>query len=210
VQTCQPRGARWAARGCPRSSAGAVRHSSIATRDPLAGIDGTTTVANPYHYADNDPLNKTDPTGLRVCDAALNLSGQMGVKFNDPGASSGGSVIDQIQSQAKRLSTCSQPFNSCLTTSVSFDLSGAAFSGGGLGMDTCKNNPHVDCRNEYYQLGLPDYYTRCGPDMGGVDWPTRDVAEIAGIFLDAIDLGLCGYDVATTDSFLDPHVAYSR
>ena len=36
------------------------------TRDPLDGVDGTpTTEANPYHYADNDPLNKTDPLGLR-------------------------------------------------------------------------------------------------------------------------------------------------
>jgi RHS repeat-associated protein len=33
--------------------------------DPLDGVDGTPTVANPYHYADNDPLNKTDPTGMR-------------------------------------------------------------------------------------------------------------------------------------------------
>jgi RHS repeat-associated protein len=35
------------------------------TPDPLDGLDGTPTVANPYHYADNDPLNKQDPTGLR-------------------------------------------------------------------------------------------------------------------------------------------------
>jgi RHS repeat-associated protein len=31
--------------------------------DPLLGVAGTTTVANPYHYTDNDPLNKTDPSG---------------------------------------------------------------------------------------------------------------------------------------------------
>jgi hypothetical protein len=35
------------------------------TPDPLDGVDGTPTVANPYHYTDNDPLNKTDPLGLR-------------------------------------------------------------------------------------------------------------------------------------------------
>lgn len=35
------------------------------TQDPLDGVDSTPTVANPYHYADNDPLNRTDPTGLR-------------------------------------------------------------------------------------------------------------------------------------------------
>ncbi len=39
------------------------------TRDPLDGEDGTTTVANPYHYTYNDPLNRTDPLGLRPCDA---------------------------------------------------------------------------------------------------------------------------------------------
>jgi len=41
------------------------------TRDPLDAIDGTPTVANPYHYVDNDPLNKTDPLGLRPCDRNL-------------------------------------------------------------------------------------------------------------------------------------------
>ncbi len=35
------------------------------TRDPLDGVNGTTTVANPYHYTDNDPINKVDPTGMR-------------------------------------------------------------------------------------------------------------------------------------------------
>jgi RHS repeat-associated protein len=33
--------------------------------DPLDGVDGTPTVASAYHYADNDPLNKMDPLGLR-------------------------------------------------------------------------------------------------------------------------------------------------
>jgi RHS repeat-associated protein len=41
------------------------------TRDPLDGIDGTTTVSNPYHYVDNDPLNKVDPTGLRTWDSTF-------------------------------------------------------------------------------------------------------------------------------------------
>jgi RHS repeat-associated protein len=42
------------------------------TPDPLDGIDGTPTVANAYHYADNDPLNTTDPLGLRPGDGAIN------------------------------------------------------------------------------------------------------------------------------------------
>ena len=37
----------------------------------MDGIDGTATVANAYHYADNDPLNKTDPLGLRPDDDAF-------------------------------------------------------------------------------------------------------------------------------------------
>jgi RHS repeat-associated protein len=39
--------------------------------DPLDGVDGTTTVANAYHYTDNDPVNSTDPTGLRPDDDDL-------------------------------------------------------------------------------------------------------------------------------------------
>ncbi len=52
-----------------RSGAGVFaarcRVGGVITPDPLDGVDGTPTVANPYHYADNDPLNKTDPLGLR-------------------------------------------------------------------------------------------------------------------------------------------------
>ena len=33
--------------------------------DLLDGVGGTTTIANTYHYANNDPLNQSDPTGLR-------------------------------------------------------------------------------------------------------------------------------------------------
>lgn len=35
------------------------------TVDPLDGVPGETTVTNPYHYANNDPLNQVDPLGLR-------------------------------------------------------------------------------------------------------------------------------------------------
>lgn len=42
------------------------------TRDPLDGVSGTTTVGNPYAYGYNDPLNQTDPTGLRASDSDLN------------------------------------------------------------------------------------------------------------------------------------------
>jgi len=45
------------------------------TRDPVDGQDGTPTVANPYHYVNNDPLNLQDPLGLRPTD-------QEGVNYN--------------------------------------------------------------------------------------------------------------------------------
>ncbi|HEX7131704.1 MAG TPA: RHS repeat-associated core domain-containing protein [Iamia sp.] len=38
------------------------------TRDPLDGVAGTTTVVNPYHYGDNDPVNRADPLGLYAID----------------------------------------------------------------------------------------------------------------------------------------------
>ena len=43
------------------------------TRDPLDGVDGEPTTANPYHYADNDPMNRTDPTRLRP--GGMNFTG---------------------------------------------------------------------------------------------------------------------------------------
>jgi RHS repeat-associated protein len=39
--------------------------ATFTTPDPLDGVNGTTVIANPYHYTDNNPLNKTDPLGLR-------------------------------------------------------------------------------------------------------------------------------------------------
>ncbi len=44
---------------------------TFTTPDPLDGVDGTPTVGNPYHYTDNDPLNKTDPLGLRPGDTEM-------------------------------------------------------------------------------------------------------------------------------------------
>lgn len=41
------------------------------TPDPLPGLPGDVTAANPYPYANNDPLNQTDPLGLRPSDASF-------------------------------------------------------------------------------------------------------------------------------------------
>jgi RHS repeat-associated protein len=34
------------------------------SRDPMPGVPGTTTLANPYHYVNNSPLQGVDPTGM--------------------------------------------------------------------------------------------------------------------------------------------------
>jgi len=52
------------------------RLGRFTTVDLLPGVVGEVTVANPYHYANNDPLNQVDPLGLsplRDADVRLNL-----------------------------------------------------------------------------------------------------------------------------------------
>jgi len=64
------------------------------TKDPLDGVDGQPTVANRYHYVDNDPLNRTDPLGLRPNDVCLNAQLQ-----GDSAAmgSGGGALADHLK-----------------------------------------------------------------------------------------------------------------
>jgi RHS repeat-associated protein len=38
------------------------------TKDPLDGVNGTTVVATPYHYTNNNPVNLVDPLGLQPGD----------------------------------------------------------------------------------------------------------------------------------------------
>ena len=51
---------------------------TFTTTDPLNGIPGTSTANNPYHYADNDPLNRSDPSGLQAGEGAF-LPGKAGM-----------------------------------------------------------------------------------------------------------------------------------
>jgi RHS repeat-associated protein len=44
------------------------------TRDPSDGVDGTTTVANPWHYTNNGSPNAIDPLGLRPSDCSISES----------------------------------------------------------------------------------------------------------------------------------------
>ena len=47
---------------------------TFTTADPLDGVDGTAVVANPYHYAGNDPSDRTDPRGLRSSDCDMSVA----------------------------------------------------------------------------------------------------------------------------------------
>lgn len=53
------------------------------TTDPLPGVPGTTTLNHPYHYTNNNPLNLTDPLGLRPDDGTFDPYDNSGA-LSDP------------------------------------------------------------------------------------------------------------------------------
>ena len=69
----------------------------FATIDPLDGVVGTVVETNPYHYANNDPVNLLDPLGLRpgdndfvVCGVIVTYSGcNVAGRWGDYGYSGG-------------------------------------------------------------------------------------------------------------------------
>ena len=67
---CRPDRARRAA-SCRRNRDYDPTTGTFLTRDPLDGVSGTPTEANPYYYADNDALNRADPLGLRSGDCEM-------------------------------------------------------------------------------------------------------------------------------------------
>lgn len=96
---------------CGRVTGRASDGSTFTTVDPLDGVDGTTTVSNPYHYANNDPLNQTDPLGLRPSDDDMD-------------------IVAMSQSQAVVLSSLSGGFD-CGSVSVPGQFDGLIFGPNG-------------------------------------------------------------------------------
>lgn len=73
----------------------------VITRDPLEEPPGTTVTANPYAYVRNDPLNHTDPLGLRTDDCTFASD----VCVIDDLGGAFGTTNDQVKAGAGRTKT---------------------------------------------------------------------------------------------------------
>ena len=96
------------------------------SQDPLDGVNGTPTVANPFHYADNDPLNRLDPMGLRARDEDLES------------VPTGGWLARKAKREGKDLANnASDPYitgvcgNYSIDFVISFDVAGCGIDDGG-------------------------------------------------------------------------------
>ena len=73
------------------------------SRDPLDGVNGTAVVANPYHYADNDPINKVDPLGLRPTEGPCSAFSSTGAVID---ARTCESALDLWEKRDQSISDC--------------------------------------------------------------------------------------------------------
>jgi len=98
--------------------------------DPLDGVDGAPTVANVYHYSDNDPVNRVDPLGLRPSDCGTWGPAWLGLdRLSNWSCRNQDTLLDTLQfvGSAAAGALCEVPF---LVGTAGL---GAAVGGGGAG-----------------------------------------------------------------------------
>ncbi len=135
------------------------------TRDPLGGVLGTTTVTNAYHYADNDPINKVDPLGLRPSGSGfcgpLCGSGDPPVVAVAPAVDPMdlmGSLTDLVIGSLTDPFRGFDPLSGCAITDVTFSQSGGLVGG-----------TYVNLANGRVCDALAGSSSACGGDVfGGV------------------------------------------
>lgn len=93
---------------------------TFTSRDPLDGVDGTPTVGHSTHYADNDPLNKVDPLGLRSTDCTYDAADVLDRAIRSARGQSE-SERREIGGNAAGIRSAAQLEGACL---MSFSLSG--------------------------------------------------------------------------------------
>lgn len=155
------------------------------TQDPLDGINGTPTAANPYHYTDNDPHNKTDPLGLRPreCETPLSkLAGAMegmmrsahpspcgfSAEFYSPDTVYNRKAGDRIRVNKK--GGCSRAFLSGVAL-TNVPIPGVDLSAQPSAYDAF----HDACRSHDYGYDVVRFYARGLKDGGGTLAPINIV-----------------------------------
>lgn len=154
--------------------------------DPLDGVPGTPTVANPYHYADNDPLNKVDPLGLRARDGSL-------ISFDALGYATG---VRECAGEEGRTENFKYNDSMLLETSPHkaemLERYGVEYVGVNLGLGPLGRG----------YLPVVRFEGSGGPCLSYVPMPTESISnrmllELLGFVPglgDIVDAGLCGWD----------------